>query len=81
MKSLKFALAPLALALALPGVAMAHSDQPTVAATSTLLTITAEGKSTRTPDMAVFTAGVVSEGCRHFIARFLTEGLGDAVQR
>ena len=62
MKSLKFALAPLALALALPGVAMAHSDQPTVAATSTLLTITAEGKSTRTPDMAVFTAGVVSEG-------------------
>jgi hypothetical protein len=62
MKSLTFALAPLALALALPGVAMAHSDQPTVAATSTLLTITAEGKSTRTPDMAVFTAGVVSEG-------------------
>ena len=62
MKSLKFALAPLALALALPGVAMAHSDQPTVAVTSTLLTITAEGKSTRTPDLAVFTAGVVSEG-------------------
>lgn len=62
MKSLKFALAPLALALALPGVAMAHSDQPTVAATSTLLTITTEGKSTRTPDLAVFTAGVVSEG-------------------
>lgn len=62
MKSLKFALAPLALAFALPGVAMAHSDQPAIAATSTLLTITAEGKSTRTPDMAVFTAGVVSEG-------------------
>ena len=62
MKSLTFALAPLALALALPGVAMAHSDQPTVAVTSTLLTITTEGKSTRTPDLAVFTAGVVSEG-------------------
>jgi uncharacterized protein len=62
MKSLKFALAPLALALALPGVAMAHSDQPAIAATSTLLTITAEGKSTRTPDLAVFSAGVVSEG-------------------
>jgi uncharacterized protein len=62
MRSLKFALAPLALALAVPGVAMAHSDQPAIAATSTLLTVTAEGKSTRTPDIAVFTAGVVSEG-------------------
>ena len=62
MKSFKFALAPLALALALPGVAMAHSDQPAIAAASTLLTVTAEGKSTRTPDLAVFTAGVVSEG-------------------
>ncbi len=62
MKSLRFALAPLALALSLPGAAMAHSDQPAIAATSTLLTITAEGKSVRTPDLAVFTAGVVSEG-------------------
>lgn len=62
MKSLKFALAPLALAFSLPGAAMAHSDQPAFAATSTLLTITAEGKSVRTPDLAVFTAGVVSEG-------------------
>jgi uncharacterized protein YggE len=62
MKSLKFALAPLALAFALPGVAMAHSEQSAIAATSTLLTITAEGKSTRTPDLAVFSAGVVSEG-------------------
>ena len=62
MKSLKFALAPLALALAFPGAAMAHSDQPTIAAGSTLLTLNAEGKSTRTPDMAVFSAGVVTEG-------------------
>ncbi|MEQ1496901.1 MAG: SIMPL domain-containing protein [Novosphingobium sp.] len=62
MKSLRFALAPLALAFSLPGAAMAHSDQPAIAATSTLLTITAEGKSVRTPDLAVFTAGVVSEG-------------------
>lgn len=62
MKSLKFALTPLALALALPGAAMAHSDQPTIAAGSTLLTLNAEGKSTRTPDMAVFSAGVVTEG-------------------
>lgn len=62
MKFLKFSLAPLALALAMPGVAMAHQDQTAIAATSTLLTLTVEGKSTRTPDMAVFTAGVVSEG-------------------
>lgn len=62
MKFLKFTLAPIALALALPGVAMAHQDQPAIAAASTMLTITAEGKSTRTPDLAIFTAGVVSEG-------------------
>lgn len=62
MKSLKFALAPLALVFALPGVAMAHDLQPAIAAASTLLTITAEGTSTRTPDLAVFSAGVVSEG-------------------
>ncbi|MFM5924655.1 MAG: SIMPL domain-containing protein [Novosphingobium sp.] len=62
MKSLKFALAPLALALSLPGVAMAHDTQPGIAATSTLLSVTAEGKSTRTPDLAVFSAGVVTQG-------------------
>lgn len=62
MRTLKFALAPLALALSFPGVATAHSDQPAIAATGTLLTVSVEGKSTRTPDMAVFSAGVVSEG-------------------
>ncbi|HEX4848195.1 MAG TPA: SIMPL domain-containing protein [Novosphingobium sp.] len=63
MKSLRFALAPLALSLALPGAAMAHDTQLTaIAPTSTLLTLSAEGKSTRTPDIAVFSAGVVSEG-------------------
>ena len=62
MKSLKFALAPLALALSLPGVAMAHDTQSAIAATSTLLTVSAEGKSTRTPDLAVFSAGVTTEG-------------------
>ncbi|MFM5954809.1 MAG: SIMPL domain-containing protein [Novosphingobium sp.] len=62
MKSLKFALAPLALALSLPGVAMAHETQPGIAATSTLLTVTAEGKSIRTPDLALFSAGVVTQG-------------------
>lgn len=62
MKSFKFALAPIALSLALPGTAMAHDGQPAIAATSTLLTISAEGKSTRTPDLAVFSAGVVTQG-------------------
>ncbi|NCU11785.1 MAG: SIMPL domain-containing protein [Sphingomonadaceae bacterium] len=62
MKSLPFALAPLALALSLPGAAMAHSDQPAIAASSTLLTLTVEGKSARTPDLAVFNAGVTTQG-------------------
>ena len=62
MKLLKFALAPLALALSLPGIAVAHSDQPTIAASSTLLTLTADGRSTRVPDLAVFSAGVTSQG-------------------
>lgn len=62
MKSLRFVLAPLALALALPGAAMAHSDQPVIAANSTLLTLSVEGKSTRTPDLAVFSAGVTTQG-------------------
>ena len=64
MKSLKFALAPLVLALALPGVAMAHDHQsgPVVAAGNTLLAVSAEGRSTRTPDLAVFSAGVTTQG-------------------
>ena len=62
MKALKFALAPLVLALSLPGVALAHADQPTIAAANTLLTLTAEGRSARVPDMAVFSAGVTSQG-------------------
>jgi uncharacterized protein len=64
MKLLKFALAPLALALALPGVAMAHDVQsgPVVAAGNTMLAVSAEGRSTRTPDLAVFSAGVTTQG-------------------
>lgn len=62
MKSLKLALVPFALAFALPGTAMAHTDQPAIAATSTLLTLSVEGKSTRTPDLAIFNAGVTTQG-------------------
>ncbi len=63
MNWLKFALAPLALSLALPGVAMAQNTQsgPVVAAGNTLLTVSGEGRSTRTPDLAVFSAGVTSQ--------------------
>lgn len=62
MKSLKFALAPLALALSLPGAAMAHDNQPAIAASSTLLTVSADGRSNRVPDLAVFSAGVTTQG-------------------
>jgi hypothetical protein len=62
MKSIAFALC--ALALSIPGTAMAHdtSSGPVVAAGNTLLTLTAEGRSTKVPDLAVFTAGVASQG-------------------
>ena len=58
-------LAALALAaLAAPAVAEAHdvSSGPVVAAGNTLLSLSAEGRSTRKPDLALFTAGVASAG-------------------
>lgn len=63
MKSLKIALTPLALALVLPGVAMAQAVQsgPVVAAGNTLLSVSGEGRATRAPDLAVFNAGVTSQ--------------------
>jgi uncharacterized protein YggE len=64
MKRMSQALAPmLALAaLAAPISVQAHdvSSGPVVAAGNTLLTLSAEGRSTRTPDLAVFSAGVES---------------------
>ncbi len=64
MKSLRFVLAPLALALALPAAAQAQVATPVsaIAPTSTLLSINAEGRSFRKPDVAVFSAGVTSQG-------------------
>ena len=63
MNRLKFALAPLALALSLSGtMAMAQAVPAALSATSALLTVTAEGKTARTPDLAVFNAGVTSQG-------------------
>ena len=63
MNPIKFALAPLALALSLSGTtAMAQAVQAPIAATSALLTVNAEGKTARVPDLAVFNAGVTSQG-------------------
>lgn len=63
MRTLTFLLAPLALTLALPAAAQAQiAGQPPVAANATLLSLTTQGKSTRTPDLAVFNAGVVTQG-------------------
>lgn len=61
---MKTLLSALALSLALPGVAMAHDDQsaPVIAAGNTLLSLSAEGRVARAPDLAVFTAGVTSQG-------------------
>ena len=62
MNPLRYALAPLALALALPAIAQAQAVQAPIAVTSALLTLAAEGKTARTPDLAVFNAGVTSQG-------------------
>lgn len=62
MRTLTFLLAPLALTFALPAAAQSQVGQPSIAASSTLLSLTAQGKSTRVPDLAVFNAGVVTQG-------------------
>ena len=62
MKSI-FAVLSLATAAAVPAAAEAQavSTAPLVAPGNAVLTVTAEGKSTRTPDLAVFTAGVTTQ--------------------
>lgn len=56
------AFAPLAM-MATPATAQAAlSTAPVVAAGNSVLTISAEGKTTRTPDLAVFNAGVTTQG-------------------
>ena len=62
MNPLRYAFAPLALALSLPGIAIAQTNPPIIAPANTLLTLNAEGKTARTPDLAVFNAGVTSQG-------------------
>lgn len=65
MKSLKFAAALAAtVATAMPLAAQANdaSSGPVVGAGNTLLSLSAEGRSTRKPDLAEFSAGVTSQG-------------------
>ncbi len=61
MKSTLLALT--AAAMALPIAAQAHgvSTGPVIAPGNTLLSLSADGDSTRTPDLAVFSAGVNSQ--------------------
>jgi uncharacterized protein len=54
--------ASLAALLALPAAAQQISPVPAIEAGHSLLTINAEGRSLRTPDLAVFTAGVTTQG-------------------
>jgi uncharacterized protein YggE len=61
----RLALASLALlaAQSLPATAQAEAaPAPIVAAGNTLLTVSADGRTARKPDLAVFTAGVASAG-------------------
>ncbi|WP_226016693.1 SIMPL domain-containing protein [Novosphingobium sp. FKTRR1] len=51
---------PLA-AMALPATAQTLSSGPVVAAGDAVLTLTAEGKTTATPDLALFSAGVTTQ--------------------
>src|SRR5688500_11954281 len=65
MKTHRIFAGALAAALLAPsGPALAQMAQPAmeVAAGNTLLTVSAEGKSFREPDMAVFSAGVTTQG-------------------
>jgi len=54
--------AALALSLVSAAAALAQGLPPTLAAGNSLLTISADGRSSHTPDLAVFSAGVTSEG-------------------
>lgn len=61
-KFLRSALAVASMALPLPAVAQVAQPAVEVSPGNTLLTVSAEGKSFREPDMAVFSAGVTTQG-------------------
>jgi uncharacterized protein len=52
----------LAAAHAAPALAQQASPIPTIATGNTLLTVSADGRSDRAPDLAVFNAGVTTQG-------------------
>ncbi|GGC15111.1 SIMPL domain-containing protein [Novosphingobium endophyticum] len=56
------AAAALAAALSQPALAQHTDIVPSIAAGHTLLTVNAQGSSTRAPDMATFSAGVTTQG-------------------
>jgi uncharacterized protein YggE len=56
------AMLALATALTTPALAQQISPVPAIEQGHTLLTVTAEGKSEREPDLAVFSAGVTTQG-------------------
>jgi hypothetical protein len=64
MKSLAFPAALAFSAMIAPAAASAQQTQsgPAIAPGSTLLALSAEGRSTRVPDLALFSAGVTSQG-------------------
>lgn len=66
MKRAHLLLAPVAAAVLAAGAPLAAAAQtgpaPVLAVGGTLLTVSADGKVTRTPDLAMFSAGVVSQG-------------------
>lgn len=62
MKLLHFALAPIALAAALPAAAQVAPPAPAGGPPPTVLTLNAEARAFRKPDLAVFSAGVTSQG-------------------
>ncbi len=62
MKMLRSVLAPLSLACAMPAAAQMAAPVPAISPASTLLSVNAEARSFRKPDLAVFSAGVTSQG-------------------
>lgn len=62
MKHVSIALAATLAALGTPALAQVSAPIPSIAAGHTLLTVTAEGSSTQQPDMALFNAGVTTQG-------------------
>jgi uncharacterized protein YggE len=62
MKQFTYAAAAALAAFATPVFAQVAAPVPTLAAGHTLLTVNAEGASTREPDLAMFSAGVTTQG-------------------